>query len=332
VKTAVLLPFLSVGALVALQELATRYEAEHAVRVVSEMKLDLESRMQMKRDGQPVEGRGGGNSTSSDTRKTTHVDRWVACADGKPSKVRRSFEAAQGEVEFSFGDNSQTLSLESPFDGVTVEIDADGSELSHKVVEGSDPGQEAVEKLRPELALDALLPTKGVEEGASWELEGPAIARALGFDVADVLFKRPEPEGGGGGGGPGGGRGGGRGGMRGGGMGGLRTLTEAKWSGKATYKGESEKDGVRCGVIALELEADGKSDGDMGTSSSEAKLSGDLYFALEARRPVALELEGTLRSEMDSEREREGVVTEMHRESDGTIKLTCSVAETAFKE
>jgi hypothetical protein len=333
VKTAVLLPFLSLGALVALQELDSRYEPEHAVRVVSEMKLELESKMQMTRDGQPVEGRGGGNSTSSDTRKSAHVDRYVACADGKPSKVRRSFESAQGDVEFSFGDNSQAISLESPFDGVTVEIDADeGGELSHKVVEGSDPGQEALEKLRPELALDALLPTSAVEEGGSWELEGPAIARALGFDLADVLFKRPEPEeGAGGGGGPGGGRGGGRGGMRGGG-GGLRTLTEAQWSGKATYKGEAEREGVRCGVIALEIEGESQNDGEMGSSSSEAKLSGDLYFALEAHRPVALELEGTLHSEMDSEREREGVVTEMHRETDGSFKLTCTVSETAFQE
>lgn len=332
-KTAVLFPVLSLAALAASQELATRYEPERAVRVVSEMKLELESTTKMTRDGQPVEGRGGGTNTSSDKRKSTHVDRYVACAEGKPSKVRRSFESAEGEVEFSFGENSQSLSLESPFDGVTVEIDADeGGELSHKVVEGSDPGQEALEKLRPELALDALLPSSAVEEGGSWELEGPAIARALGLDLADVLFKRPEPEeGGGGGGGPGGGRGGGRGGMR-GGMGGLRTLSDAQWSGKATYKGEAEHDGVRCGVIALELEAEGKNDSDMGSSSSEAKLSGDLYFALEAHRPVALELEGTLHSEMDSEREREGVVTEIHRESDGSFKLSCTIAETAFQE
>jgi hypothetical protein len=333
VKTAVLLPLVSVGALLALQELATRYEPEHAVRVVSETKLEIESSTQMTRDGQPLEGRGGGNSTLSETRKSTHVDRYVACAEGKPTKVRRTFESTEGEVEFSSGDNSRATSLESPFGGVTVEIDADeDGELSHKVVEGSDPGQEALEKLRPELALDALLPSSAIEEGGSWELEGPAIARALGFDLVDVLFKRPEPEeGAGGGGGPGGGRGGGRGGMRGGGMG-LRQLAEAEWSGKATFKGEAEREGVRCGVIALEIEGESQSDGEMGSSSSEAKLSGELYFALEARRPVALELEGTLHSEMDSEREREGVVTEIHRESDGSFKLTCTVSETAFQE
>ena len=334
-KTAVLFPVLSLAALCAYQELATRYEPEHAVRVISELKLELESTMKMTRDGQPVEGRGGGfGGPSSDTRKSTHVDRYLACADGKPTKVRRTFESAEGEMEFQRMGETQTTSLESPFDGVVVEITADeGGELSHKVVEGSDPGQESIEKLRPELDLDALLPSTKIEEGGTWTLEGPAIAHALGFDLTEAMFRRPESEEGGGGGGPGGG--GGRGGRGGGGRGfggGMRQLTGAEWSGKATYKGESDHDGVKCALIALELEGQSKSDDEMGSRSFEAKLTGELYVALEARRPVALELEGDVSGESDSEREREGVVTEMHSESKGSLKITCTVAETAFQE
>ena len=331
-KTAVLFPVLSLAALCAFQELSTRYEPEHAVRVTSAMHLELESSMQMLRDGQPVEGRGGGmGGPSSDTRKSAHVDRYLACADGKPTKVRRTFESAEGEVETQRQGETQATSLESPFDGVVVEIEADeGGELSHKVVEGSDPGQEAIEKLRPELALDGLLPAGAVEEGGTWTLEGTAIAHALGFDLSDVMFRRPETEEGAGGGQGGGGRGG-----RGGGRGfnfGMRQLTGAEWTGKATYKGESDRDGVRCALIALEIEGESQSDDEMGSRSFEAKLTGELYVALDAHRPVALELEGEVQGESDSEREREGVVTEVHSESKGTFKLTCSVADAAFAE
>jgi len=70
----------------------------------------------------------------------------------------------------------------------------------------------------------------------------------------------------------------------------------------------------------------------MGSRSFEAKLTGELYVALEGRRPVALVLEGDVQGESDSERERDGVVTEMHSESKGSFKMTCSVAEAAFEE
>jgi hypothetical protein len=332
VKTALLLPTVSLGALLALQELATRYEPERAVRVTSELHIEVETQRESLRDGQPSE-RGGGSSSSSDTRKSAHIDRYVACADGRPTKVRRTFESAAGDVEFSFGEESMATSLETPFDGVAVEIDVDeDGELSHSVAEGSDPGQESLEKLRPELAVDALLPSGAVEEGGTWELEGPDIVRALGLDLTDVLFRRPEPEEGAAGGGPGGG-GRGRGGMRGGGRGlGLRQLAEAEWSGKATYKGEAEREGVRCAVIALELECERESEDENGSSSLEAKLAGELYVALEARRPVALSVEGSLRAESESEREREGVVFETRSQSEGTFKLAYSVSETAFQE
>lgn len=332
-KTAVLSLVLSLGALAAYQELASRYEPQRAVRVASEMRLELESTSQMLRDGQPVEGgRGGMGGASSDARKSAHLDRYLACADGRPTKVRRTFESAEGELEFQRGGEPMSLALESPFDGVVVEIEADEEgELAHKVVEGSDPGQEAIELLRPELALDGLLPSSPVEEGDTWSLEGAAIARALGFDLADVIFRRPEAEEGAGGGGQGGGRGG-RGGGRGFGGGGLRQLTGAEWSGKATYKGEAERDGVRCARISLEIEGESQTDDEMGSRSFEAKLSGELFVALEAHRPVALEVEGEVSGESDFEREREGVVIETHSESKGSFKLTCTIAEAAFEE
>ena len=331
-KTVALLPVAALALALPPQELSTRYQPERALRVTSETTLSMETtRSEFLRDGEPVEGRGGfGGGGSSETRKTVHVDRYLDCVEGRPTRMRRSWQEADAETEMNFGDQSRGFALESPFEDVVVEITSDeDGELSYEVVEGSDPGQEALERLRPALALDALLPSGEVAEGDSWDLEGEAIARGLGLDLADVLFARPDP-GEGGGGGRGGGRGG-RGGMRGGG-GGLGQLARAEWSGQATFKGTGDREGVACAVIGLELEASSEMDGEGMTSVFEAELSGELYVALEGRRPVALELEGSLRSEMDSERERNGVVMESHRESEGTFELTCLVEETDFEE
>lgn len=334
-KTAVLLPTLTLAAGLAGQELATRYQAERALRVSSETTLKMETtRLEMLRDGEPVEARGGfGGGGSTETRRCVHVDRFMACADGQPTQVRRTWETTEGEVEMDFGGESRGLVLESPFEGLTVEIKSDeDGELSYEVVEGSDPGQEALERLRPQLAPDALLPSGAVEEGDSWDVDQSAIQRALGLDLAEVLFKRPDPgEGGGPGGGGGGGRGG-RGGFRGGGGSATAMLGGAEWTGKATYKGEADRDGVRCAVIAIELEAESETDGEGMTSTFEAKLEGELLFALENRLPVAFALEGSLRSEMDSERERQGSVIETHRESEGTFKLSYRVEAAAYEE
>ena len=330
-NTPVLLSALVLTTLGAGQELTTRYEPERALRVSCETKLSTETRMEMLRDGEPVGGRGGGDGTSTETRRSVHVDRYLACADGKPARVRRTWEHAEGEAEMVFGDQTRGVTLESPFEDLTVEIarDEDG-DLSHEVVEGSDPGQEGLDLLQPQLALDALLRAGELEEGDSWDLEPEAIAHALGLDIAEAMYRRPEPEGGEGRGG--GGRGG-RGGMRGGGGSAMGQLASAEWSGKATYTGQDDRGGVRCAVIAIELAAQSDLEGEGLSGSFEVELEGTLYVALEARRPVAFEVEGSVRSESDSEREgRDGGVIEMHRESEGSFTLTVTVETAPFEE
>jgi hypothetical protein len=330
VKTPALLCAAALAASLAPAELATRYEAEKAVRVTCETTLSMETTAsEFLRDGEPIEGRGGsGGGGREEARRSVHVDRWLDCADGRPARVRRSWQEVEGDLEMDFGGESRGFALESPFEDVAVEIgrDEDG-DLSWEVVEGSDPGQEGLERLRPELALDALLPYGEVAEGDSWDLEAEAIARALGLDLADVLLRRPDPGEGQGGGGRGG-RGGGR---RGGGSS-LGQLAGAEWTGKASFEGEVEFEGTRCALIELELEAESEMDGEGMTRTFEAELEGRLYVDLEARRPLALEVEGDLRTEMDSERERQGMLIEMHREEEGRFELACRVEATGFEE
>jgi hypothetical protein len=326
VKTALLLSAVVFCGLSADQDLATRYAAQKALRVETTTKLALEvTAMQMTRDGEPVEGRGGAGGGSSSTHRSVVIDRYLEVAGDRPAKVQRGFEELEGESTATFGGEERSQALESDFDGLLIELTQDESgEVSVEVVEGSGPDSEVLAKLTPELALDALLPKDPAAEEATWTLDAPALRRALGFEIP--LFKRPEPE-----------EGGGQGGGRRGGFGRRgppveQQLATAEWSGKATFKGLEDFEGTSCGVIALEIGAEGESDdGEGSVSSFEAKLEGHLYVDVANRRPLALVLEGTLSTESDTVREREGSTMEIHRASQGTLEHRVKVAETAFE-
>jgi hypothetical protein len=295
------------------RELATLYAAESALRVESRLELALETTaMSMLRDGEPVEGRGGMGGGSQTVLRSVVVDRYVEVASGAPGRVRRQWSELEGETSMSMGGEDRSQTLESDFADLVVELvrDEDG-EVAAEVVEGSGPEVEVLARLRPELALDAFLPAGAVAEGAEWTLDSASVLRGLGLDV--TLFRRPAREGEGGGG-PGGRRGGFGG--RGGSVDGM--LAAAQWSGRASFAALEEFEGVECARIALTLAGESETEDEGSSSSFQAALEGSLWFDLAARRPVALDLEGRLSSEMDMTREREGSVTEIHRESEGT--------------
>lgn len=306
-------------------ELATRYASSTALRIESRLELEMETTaMSMLRDGEPVEGRGFGGGGSSTTHRSVVVDRYLEAA-GAPTRVRRLWTELEGEVVMNMGGEDRSLALESDFADLEVELSRDESgELSAEVVEGSGPDVDVLARLRPELALDAFLPGKPVAEGAEWSLDSAAVLHGLGLDV--TLFRRPEREGEGGG--PGGGRRGGFGG-RGGSVEGQ--LAAAEWSGRATFAALEDFEGASCARIALVLEGESESDEEGTSASFQAKLEGSLWFDLTALRPVGLDLKGTLESEMDMTREREGSVTEIHRESEGTFSQRVRVAAAPFE-
>jgi len=199
------------------------------------------------------------------------------------------------------------------------------------------------------LALDALLPDEDVDSGDSWEIDKDALLRALGMDVESALFPRRAPEGGGEGRG---GRGGGRGGFGGGGGGGspVAFFKDADWEGKAEYSGSTEEvEGLECAVIELEFEAEGdlperqfgrdrrefsfglKSPFGIGSLASvlestyEVTLEGKLYFSLEEKRPVKLELEGEFTLETNREFDRQGSSMSMETTQEGEYEYTVTV-------
>jgi hypothetical protein len=324
--------------------LQTRYEAERVLRVEIETTLEMDTETRMERDGQPVEGRGGGGSSSSDTEfKEVHVDKLVEVEKGKPAKVERHFEELGGSRSFSFGEREGESEVETPIEGLTVRLTGEDGDVTAEVVDGTKPEDEkafAFERLT--LFVDGVLPGKDVEEGASWELSKEQVLSILRLDAHRGLFPPPPRDGGENGGG------GRRGGSFGGGE--LRLLIEADWKGKATLADASaEVDGVQCAVIELELTASGelampeRGPGGGGRrggmpeaepttpalgNSYEIDLEGKLAFDLAAKRPVSLDVEGKVSNVTDMEREgREGGTIKMHSERKGKFKLAVKVSE-----
>ncbi len=324
-------------------KLATQYKAGTAVRVSVESTARFETTAsEIERDGETQSGNVGAKSETH--REEVHVDTVVAVEDGKPTKVRRHFTELGGTSLTEFGDNSRERELESTFSGITLELSADAEgHVDAKVVEGRDPeGEGALEGHRLELFLDGLLPSADVKEGASWDLESAAIVRALRMDMQAKLFAPPAREEGGGEGGRGRGR-------RGGGRGGSDSmLATSDWKGTAKLVSlDEEKNGVACAVIELqfetsgdrEMEAFGGRGGRMfappafaNTMSWTAKLEGKLWIDKQAQRPVALEVEGSVKTETNMEMERQGSTMRMYTASSGKVEYAVTVEEAPVEE
>jgi hypothetical protein len=166
------------------------------VEVLTELSMKTTS-SSFERDGEPVEGRGGGSGdmASSMKHQAVIVDTIVAVKEGKPSKLTRSFESLSGASTMSFGGEETTRDAEPQLDGVTLTLArAENGEIEAKVTEGTSPSSsDCLEGHRLELALDALLPEGEVADGASWELDKDAVRRALGLDMEKAYFPRAAP-------------------------------------------------------------------------------------------------------------------------------------------
>ena len=329
--------------------LSTEYKTDRALKMEIESTLKMETTtMEMVRDGEPMNGPGGGGA--SETRhKEVHVDKVLAVKDGKPTKVRRTFETLSGKTSRTMGGEPMDSEIESPLEGVTLEIKReDDGKVDVGAVEGKAPEEKSLEHHVPENFLDGLLPDGDKKVDATWDLDSDAIKRALRLDVREGLYPRPErPEGGGEGEGRGGrGR---RGGMRGGGN--LNFLANAEWHGKAKLVAtDKDVDGKPCAVIDLKLEASGDMpepefgggrrgrmyEPEAGALSSakstyDVTLEGKFLFSTQAKRPVSLDLDGSAKTEVDREMKREDSTIKIHMVMEGTVAYKVAVSEESAK-
>jgi hypothetical protein len=325
--------------------IATKYTTDRALRIEMEssMKMTTTSR-EVEVDGEPQEMPAGGMSSET-TYEEIDVDHPLAVADGKPTKLRRTFEKIGGTTSTTRGDQSNDRDLESSFKGVTLELVEKDGEVEAEVVDGKKlDGEKPLEGHRLETYIDGLLPKKAVEVDDTYDLDKEDIRRALRLDLRKTLYARPssDSEGGDSGGGR---RRGGRG--MGGGMGG-GMADDADWKGTAKLvSADKEIDGVSCSVIEIKVEARGEREmtqpqGRRGqafgmestaanTMSYDETLEGKLVFSNKDKRPVSLKLQGTLHIESRMEFTRNESTTKSHSVQDGKIDYKVDVSDEAPK-
>lgn len=340
--------------------LATDYTQERTLRVETSTTLLMETvDRQVEINGEAREGGGFGGGGSENTTTIIHLDTVLEQEDGVPTKVRRVYESVEGMVEMEGRDGPMEIERESELDGLTLELTAEGDdgEVTAKVEDGDSPDDDALlEGHSLTLALDALLPADGVEAETTYEVDGDALMAALGMDLAPKLFRRAEAGGDRGEGreGRGGGRGGGR---RGGGGGNSNRLFEgADWTIEAEVESlDEEWEGQTVAKINFEIEGEGTLEDEergggrggrggggggggvfLPTSMApvfetefQIELEGTLYYAIDAKHPVRLEIEGSIESEQLTEREFRDTTMTIYAVNEGTFthEVTITVAD-----
>lgn len=223
----------------------------------TESELTLES-LSLEVDGQQIDpSMMGGDITASAkiARSVTVLDEYVAIADGRPTKLRRNYEALEGQVDLegSAGGESGTeqTEMESDLVGTTVVWSWNPTTSAFdRSFEGSAKADaKRLENLTEDMDLRALLPEGEVEVGASWEIDAKALSDLLwaggmvekpAEDGADEgpdfeeLFGDVSPE----------------------------ELLAQIFAGKvkATYAGSSEVEGRKIGRVTLEAKVESDTD------------------------------------------------------------------------
>jgi hypothetical protein len=332
--------------LVAPAALVTDYKKDARFHVEHEARFTVElTEFDMEVDGE------GQESGETPTHKLESQWRFVqsdevrAAEDGRPTHVRRHYGTAEGRHVTQSGTDENTDEQESPFEGLDLDLTLDGDAVRVEITDGEKPDHDgALDGHRLDLSLDALLPRAKVEKGDSWELDNQSIRRALGLDLHPALFpKKPEaaPQE----------EGGERRGRRGRfGMsrrGERELLAQAEWTGTATVTSLGEDvDGTECAKVRLEFKSSGSlpepEPGEgrrprMPMAGSEAsallentysiELEGTLHFAVEARRPLGLELDGKVELETNREMTRAERTVRVHTRSEGDIEVRVHVRQ-----
>lgn len=329
-------------------EIKTDYPAERTLKIVAETVTELETtNFSFERDGEPLGDRfGGGGGGSSTERVVEYTDTVLESEDGRATKVSRAFDDVEMTGSMGEGERARDFDRESPLVGETLILSADGEDVAAELDGGEPENPDVLKGHHLGLPLDGLLPEGEVEAGDTWEPEKDALLQALLMDIEGSLFPRPSFEDGGERGGREGGGRGGRSGRGGGSSTGFMMMAE--WDIEAELLEATEDiDGIECVVIELECSADGdlpeRNFGRGGRdrflspvateslrtqdNTYEVELEGKLYFSLEEKRPVKMELEGEFTLETGFEREREGSVMSMERTQEGEIEYTITIEE-----
>jgi hypothetical protein len=278
----------------------------------------------VKIDGNDVgEGMDGFKLNFEETSRVEVKDEYVAVKDGKPKKLKRSFDKLDGKstqhVELPAGapggapeDESKDRSSELQGKTVVFTLDDEGE---YKAAYDDGKGDaKLLERLKEDMDLRALLPDGAVETDKSWDIDVKAFHSVLGTPGGDMKLKVADDKDD------------------------DSALDDAlqenvKGKAKGTYKGKRDVDGHKCAVIALtaELKTEGQKDSNeegghdgVMTMKIEYTVEGELLWDTEAGHfrsctlssKITLSMKNSLAMEQGSEKHEFERTTEFEGESE----------------
>lgn len=163
------------------------------------LELDMEEmRIEVNGNPMPAELLEGVEISVADREDFVVVDRILATADGRPTKIARTYESLEGSTEESTTSAGETMSRErgrtSELEGSTVVFAwSDDDEEWTASFDGDGGDEDLLEELRQEMDLAAWLPDSPVEEGDSWEPPFRAVTQV--FDPGgNLALEEEEPD------------------------------------------------------------------------------------------------------------------------------------------
>ena len=244
------------------------------------------------------------------------TDEFVAMSDGKPVKLRRGYDTIGSNGTFAMemammpgGGDEKTIAASSELEGKTVLFTWNEDDGAYDVAyDESEGDEELLEDLEEDMDLRVLLPEGEVAEGDTWEIDVKGLASMLmpGGDVKlvpDDMEEEMDMM-------PGMDKFGDWSDM-------LGDLLEGNASGE--YKGTTEVDGVKVGVIAISISISSSNDmtekieevmdempdgvEDMSINHVDIELEmegeGTLHWDLEGGLAHSFEISGTMNTIMD---------------------------------
>ena len=233
-------------------------------------------------------------------REVVLRDRYEAVAEGRPTRLTRTFEnlAHQVEVDLSIDVGGETeVDVHGSADGaselegraVVFSWDAESGAYRKAYDEATEPGDpELLTGVTEDVDLRALLPGRTVQEGQSWEVEGGSTLRGLLVPGGDLALEIATPvsewqpiaagidpafysD-----------------------LGALLS-SEGEWKAACTLAALREADGRNYAVVDVELEVDGRQDLRAAMQACIDRIAGALPDGMElevTRADLDFELEG----------------------------------------
>jgi len=213
---------------------------------VQEFEMELDD-MTMELDGKDVSSMAGQIQMAMKVRQKLSVtDQYEAVEGGRPTKLKRSYDAIEGNTHVSTSmavgdmpDSENDLPMSSELEGSTVLFTWDDAGSTYDTAfEGDKGDKELLVNLDEDLDLRGLLPTSEVAKGDTWKLPIEAVKSAL-HPGGDTKL-RPESSSG----------------M----TGGMDQMSPSEMIGEptgeftGTYDGTREEDGVHLAVIKIAID------------------------------------------------------------------------------